>query len=94
MFTTYRTLRDGRQHAEYGVRHEIMVFVRPFVGCRPLPRPLDKVTVRVRLDSSVDVHFQGKKLQVQELIKTPKKEAAWHPHNVLQGTFLLCVDTA
>jgi hypothetical protein len=42
---------------------------------RTLPRPLDKVTVRVRLDSSVDLYFQGKKLLIRELIKTSKKEA-------------------
>jgi hypothetical protein len=42
----------------------------------PLPRPLDKVTVRVRLDSSVDLYFQGKKLLIRELIKTSQKEAA------------------
>ncbi|MDR2485723.1 MAG: hypothetical protein LBD55_10040 [Treponema sp.] len=43
---------------------------------RPLPRPLDKVTVRVRLHSSVDLYFQGKKLLIRELIKTSKKEVA------------------
>jgi hypothetical protein len=43
---------------------------------RPLPRPLDQVTVSVWLDSSVDLYFQGKKHLIRELIKTPKKEAA------------------
>jgi hypothetical protein len=46
------------------------------LGSRPLPRPQDKVTVSVRLDSSVDLYFQGKKLLIRELIKTSRKEAA------------------
>jgi hypothetical protein len=43
---------------------------------RPLPRLMDKITVRVRLDSSVDLYFQEKKLLIRELIKTSRKEAA------------------
>jgi transposase len=45
-------------------------------GSRPCPRPNDKVTVRVRLDGSLDVYFQNKKLSVREIQKPLKKEAA------------------
>jgi hypothetical protein len=34
---------------------------------RPLPRPGDKVTVRVRLDSSLDIYFREKKRSVKEI---------------------------
>jgi hypothetical protein len=45
-------------------------------GSRPCPRPNDKVAVRVRLDGSLDIYFQNKKLSVREIQKTKKKEAA------------------
>ena len=35
-------------------------------GNRPQPRPGDKITVRVRLDKSLDLYFRGKKLSVRE----------------------------
>jgi hypothetical protein len=60
---------------DYVVSFQRRLFqIRP--ESRPLPRPLDKVMVRVRLDTSVDLYFQGKKLLIRELKKTPKKEAA------------------
>ena len=43
---------------------------------RPLPRPGDKVTVKVRLDKTLELYFQGKKLCFQEINKTTKKEVA------------------
>jgi hypothetical protein len=45
-------------------------------GNRPLPRPGGKVTVRVRLDKTIDLYFQNQKLSVMEIHKTTKKEAA------------------
>jgi transposase len=43
---------------------------------RPLPRPGNKVIVRVRLDKTIDIYFQDKKLSITEIQKTLKKEAA------------------
>jgi hypothetical protein len=43
---------------------------------RPLPRPGDKVTVRVRLDSSLDIYYRDKKLSVKEIKPGERKEAA------------------
>jgi hypothetical protein len=43
---------------------------------RPLPRPGDKVTVRVRLDSSLDIYYRDKKLSVKEIKPRERKEAA------------------
>jgi transposase len=40
------------------------------------PRPGDKVTVRVRLDKTLDLYFRGTKLSVKEIDRTTKKEAA------------------
>jgi hypothetical protein len=43
---------------------------------RPMPRPKDKVVVRVRLDKTIDLYFRDKKLSVREINKTALKEAA------------------
>jgi transposase len=43
---------------------------------RPLPRPGDKVTVRVRLDGSLDIYYRDKKLSVKEIKPGERKEAA------------------
>jgi transposase len=42
----------------------------------PMPRPKDKVTVRVRLDKTLDLYFKDEKLSVREIPNTTKKEAA------------------
>jgi len=43
---------------------------------RPLPRPKDKVIVKLRLDKTIDLYFRDKKLSVREINKTIKKEVA------------------
>jgi len=45
-------------------------------GNRPKPRPGDKITVRVRLDKSLDLYFRDEKLSVREIDKDQRKEAA------------------
>jgi hypothetical protein len=43
---------------------------------RPLAHPGDKVTVRVRLDGSIDIYCRDKKLSVKEIKPGERKEAA------------------
>jgi hypothetical protein len=45
-------------------------------GNRLQPRPGDKITVRVRLDKTLDLYYQGEKLSVTEIEKNQRKEAA------------------
>ncbi|MHB9293452.1 hypothetical protein Holit_02574 [Hollandina sp. SP2] len=53
------------------IRHECRLFQILKTG-KPMPRPKDKVTVRVRLDGSHATLFKGKPLLVKELMKTEK----------------------
>ena len=45
-------------------------------GNRARPCPGDKITVRVRLDKSLDLYFRGEKLSVRKIDKNRRKEAA------------------
>jgi hypothetical protein len=62
-------------------------------GKQRRPRPGDKVTVRVRLDNSLDIYFNGVKLAIQEIAKTMRKKEAALSSSLCQGTFLSGLDT-
>jgi hypothetical protein len=62
-------------------------------GKQRRPRPGDKVTVRVRLDNSLDIYFNGVKLSIQEIAKTMRKKEAALRFSLCQGTFLSGLDT-
>jgi hypothetical protein len=60
---------------DYAVSFERRLF-RILKDSRPLPRPGDKVTIRVRLDGSLDIYCRDKKLSVKEIKPGERKEAA------------------
>jgi hypothetical protein len=53
----------------YVVRFETRLFQILNAG-KPLPRPKDKVTVRIDLDRKISIHWKGTKLLVKELTNT------------------------
>ena len=50
----------------------------------PRPRPGDKVTVRVRLDKTLDIYFKGTKLSCEEIPIQQKKETVQTSKNYLR----------
>jgi hypothetical protein len=75
---------------DYVVRFECWLF-QILKASKPLPRPKDKVVVRIRLDGSLSILWKGKTLLAEEIQIAKKGQSDFH---AARGgrTFLLPLD--